>query len=53
VVPADHKWFARLVVGAAIVDALEGLHLAFPAIDREKRKELAAVRRALEGEKRR
>jgi PPK2 family polyphosphate:nucleotide phosphotransferase len=53
VVPADHKWFARLVVGAAIVDALEGLHLAFPAIDREKRKELAAVRRALESEKRR
>jgi PPK2 family polyphosphate:nucleotide phosphotransferase len=53
VVPADHKWFARLVVGAAIVDALEGMRLAFPSIDREKRKELAAVRRALESEKRR
>jgi PPK2 family polyphosphate:nucleotide phosphotransferase len=53
VVPADHKWFTRLVVGAAIVDALEELHLAFPSIDREKRKELAAVRRALEVEKRR
>jgi PPK2 family polyphosphate:nucleotide phosphotransferase len=53
VVPADHKWFARLVVGAAIVDALEGMHLAFPSVDHEKRKELAAVRRALEREGRR
>jgi PPK2 family polyphosphate:nucleotide phosphotransferase len=53
VVPADHKWFARLIVGAAIVDALEGMHLAFPSVDREKQKELAAVRRALEQEGRR
>jgi PPK2 family polyphosphate:nucleotide phosphotransferase len=53
VVPADHKWFTRLVVAAAIVDALEELHLAFPSIDRAKRKELAAVRRALEQEKHR
>ena len=53
VVPADHKWFARLIVGAAIVDALEGMHLAFPSVDREKQRELAAVRRALEQEGRR
>ena len=47
VVPADRKWFARLVVAAAIVDALERLDLEFPALDAEKKKELAAARRAL------
>jgi PPK2 family polyphosphate:nucleotide phosphotransferase len=48
VVPADHKWFTRLVVGAAVVDALERIDPAFPKIDREKRRELAAVRTILE-----
>ena len=47
VVPADRKWFARLVVAAAIVDALERLDLEFPALDAEKKKELAAAQRAL------
>ena len=47
VVPADHKWFTRLVVSAAIVDAMKRLGLAFPTIDREKRKELNAVESAL------
>jgi PPK2 family polyphosphate:nucleotide phosphotransferase len=47
VVPADHKWFTRLVVSAAIVDAMEGLDLKFPSIDESKRKELAAARKAL------
>ena len=44
VIPADNKWFTRLVVAAAIIDALSALHLEFPTIDAEKRQELAAVR---------
>ena len=47
VVPADHKWYTRLVVAAAIVDTLAGLDLAFPEEDRAKRKELEKVREAL------
>jgi PPK2 family polyphosphate:nucleotide phosphotransferase len=50
VVPADHKWFARLVVAAAVIDALDGMDLRFPTITRSKRRELEAVRRALERE---
>jgi len=50
VVPADHKWFARLVVAEAIVDALECLDLSFPKIDAKKRKELKDARAALERE---
>ena len=41
VVPADKKWFARLVVAAAVEEALEGLDLAFPKVDEAKKKELA------------
>ena len=51
VVPADNKWFTRLVVAAAIVEALEKLDLAYPKIDAEKKKELAAARAALAREK--
>ncbi len=47
VVPADHKWFTRLVVAEVIVDALESLDLHYPKLDRAKRRELAAVRTAL------
>jgi PPK2 family polyphosphate:nucleotide phosphotransferase len=47
VVPADNKWFTRLVVSAAIVEALEKLNLAYPVVDATKRKELAAARKAL------
>jgi PPK2 family polyphosphate:nucleotide phosphotransferase len=50
VVPADHKWFSRLVVAEAVIDALESLDLSFPAVDTEKRKELKAARAALERE---
>ena len=53
VVPADNKWFTRLVVSAAIIDALQRLDLAFPKIDARRREELAAARAALTGEKRR
>jgi PPK2 family polyphosphate:nucleotide phosphotransferase len=51
VVPADKKWFARLVVAKAVADAMQGLDLAFPTIDAEQKKELAAVRLQLEGER--
>jgi PPK2 family polyphosphate:nucleotide phosphotransferase len=47
VVPADHKWFTRLIVSQAIVDAMKRLDLHFPEIDQAKRKELAAARAAL------
>ena len=49
IVPADHKWFSRLVVAEAIVAALESLNLAYPKVDKAKRKELEAVRRELLG----
>jgi len=51
VVPADHKWFARLVVAAAIVDALAKLDLAYPKIGTERMKELDAARAELAREK--
>ena len=47
VVPADHKWFTRLVVAEAIIDALESLDLAFPELDADARKELKKARKAL------
>jgi PPK2 family polyphosphate:nucleotide phosphotransferase len=51
VVPADHKWFTRLLVGAAIVDAVGDLGLAYPKVDAAKRKELMAARTALSRER--
>jgi PPK2 family polyphosphate:nucleotide phosphotransferase len=50
VVPADNKWFTRVVVAAAIIDALGSLDLRFPKVDDDKAKELAAARIALEQE---
>jgi hypothetical protein len=50
VVPADHKWFARVVIGSAIVNALENLDLHFPRADKTSLKEFKRVREALENE---
>ena len=50
VVPADKKWFSRLVVAAAIHDALDRLDLAYPEVGEEKKAELAAARSALGGD---
>jgi PPK2 family polyphosphate:nucleotide phosphotransferase len=50
VVPADHKWFARVVIGSAIVRALEDLNLRFPRVDKASQEEFAQVRKALENE---
>ena len=47
VVPADNKWFSRLLVAAAIVEAMASLDLAYPKLDAAKKKELAAARVAL------
>jgi len=47
VVPADHKWFTRLVVAAAIVDALASLDLKYPKVGRARRKEVEAAKAAL------
>jgi PPK2 family polyphosphate:nucleotide phosphotransferase len=50
IIPADHKWFSRLVVSEVINDTLESLDLSYPEVDAAKRKELAAVRKALAGQ---
>ena len=47
VVPADHKWYAHLVVAAAIVDTLASLELGYPKLSRETKRAFAAARRAL------
>jgi polyphosphate kinase 2 (PPK2 family) len=51
VVPADHKWFTRLLVAAAIVDAVEDLGLTYPKVDPARKKELAAARAVLARER--
>jgi PPK2 family polyphosphate:nucleotide phosphotransferase len=47
VVPADNKWFTRLVVAAAIVSTLEKLELQYPKVSDAQKKELAAARAKL------
>jgi PPK2 family polyphosphate:nucleotide phosphotransferase len=49
VVPADNKWFTRLVVARAIEETLVGLKLKFPELDAAKKTELAKAKRALVG----
>jgi PPK2 family polyphosphate:nucleotide phosphotransferase len=51
VVPADKKWFTRVVVAAAIIDALASLDLEYPEVSASQRKELAAAKEALESSK--
>jgi hypothetical protein len=47
VVPADNKWFTRVVVAAAVVDTLDSLDLAYPEVGPDKLKELAVAKKAL------
>jgi polyphosphate kinase 2 (PPK2 family) len=47
VVPADNKWFTRLVVSTAIIETLEGLGLCYPKVEAPERKELDAAKKAL------
>src|SRR6266446_5152902 len=51
VIPADNKWFTRLAVAAAIIDALSRLDLSFPDVEKAKKKELQAVRDSLLAQK--
>jgi PPK2 family polyphosphate:nucleotide phosphotransferase len=47
VIPADRKWFMRMAVADAVVEALEGLKLEYPTVDEEKKKELDEARALL------
>jgi polyphosphate kinase 2 PPK2 len=47
VVPADNKWFTRVVIAAAIIQTLDSLHLKYPDVGPDKLKEIAAARAAL------
>jgi PPK2 family polyphosphate:nucleotide phosphotransferase len=50
VVPADNKWFTRLLVGAAVVHAIGKLNLQYPLLSPDTRSELALARKRLESE---
>jgi len=47
VVPADNKWFTRVVVAAAVIETLSSLDLHYPEVSKDKLKELAAAKKAL------
>jgi hypothetical protein len=47
VVPADNKWFTRVVVAAAVIDALASLDLHYPQVDSAKKKELEIAKKTL------
>jgi hypothetical protein len=47
VVPADNKWFTRVVVAAAVVDTLDSLDLAYPKVDEARLAEIASAKKAL------
>jgi hypothetical protein len=51
VVPADNKWFTRVVVGAAVIDALGSLDLHYPTVSKQKLRDLAKIRKELLAEK--
>ena len=51
VVPADNKWFTRIVVAAAVIDALAALDLHYPKVSKEKLAELAEAKKVLLAEK--
>ncbi|HMO65615.1 MAG TPA: polyphosphate kinase 2 family protein [Verrucomicrobiota bacterium] len=51
VVPADNKWFTRVAVAAAIIDALDDLDLHFPKVDAAQRRELAQAAKLLRAER--
>jgi PPK2 family polyphosphate:nucleotide phosphotransferase len=46
-VPADNKWFTRIVVASVIIQALDDLDLSYPKVSKEKRRELVRVRKAI------
>jgi PPK2 family polyphosphate:nucleotide phosphotransferase len=50
VVPADHKWFTRLIVVAAMIDALDALHLTYPVLSPDEQSALRVARLKLESD---
>jgi hypothetical protein len=49
VIPADHKWFARLLVADVINETLDGMDLKVPILSRLEKRSLATIRRQLVG----
>ncbi len=49
VVPADNKWFTRVAVAAAVIEALSSLNLAYPKVSKQTLEELEAARQLLAG----
>ena len=47
VVPADNKWFTRVIVVSAVIETLTSLDLAYPKVDQSKLKELALAKKKL------
>ena len=47
VVPADNKWFTRVVVAAAVVETLQSLDLAYPSVDNARLSEIAKAKKEL------
>ena len=48
--PADHKWFTRVVVAAAIIDGLASLDLEYPTVTAAQQRDIAQAKTALEGD---
>ena len=46
-IPADNKWFTRVVVASAVIDTLASLDLAYPQVDKAKLDEIAEAKKAL------
>ena len=53
VIPADNKWYSRLVVAEIVIETLQSLKLSYPKVSHAMHKELAAAKKALLGEKKR
>ena len=51
VVPADRKWFTRLIVSSAIIEAIESLDPRYPKVDPNVRAEFERMKTVLEGER--
>jgi Polyphosphate kinase 2 (PPK2) len=50
VVPSDHKWFARMLIAAVIVEVLDRLHLDYPKLDRAELRQIERIRKALDAD---
>ena len=47
VVPADNKWYTRLIVASAVVEGIASLNLAYPKVSAAQREEMAQARKSL------